>query len=83
VGCFNPYTLCRASQINDDAVFNCSGTVGNTLIYNTNNNPSRYSVGNTGALSIYYSTNLLEDMFMCRILKYKIKNNGSSWEVIT
>lgn len=80
-GCRNAYSYCGSSQTNQSSRYNCAGTIGSTYIYDSIFEPKIYDSGNTGFLNINYKIQNIEDMFLARIIKIKVKND-SGWSIL-
>jgi hypothetical protein len=77
--CTNAYSYCRSSLITDSAVYNCNGYVGTTYDYDSSFTPAIFNVGPSGYLSINYSIPDIQDKFLSRIIKLKVRNIENQW----
>ena len=84
--CDNAYKYCTTNKISDNETYSCKGYYGATYdceLNNTTFNPSLLSYTTAqGYLNIDYQWKNLEDVFISRILKFKIQNENQNWVIL-
>jgi hypothetical protein len=84
--CDNPYQYCTVKKISDTGTYTCQGTIGNTYVWTSVNEPHKANEPHdsgtaNGVLNINYIQNG-NDTFVARVISYTFKVVNSTWTLI-